>query len=92
MAAAGEIPGAAKFRGIWTFDIALLDAFISQKERETLQSSRRPSGAVADGKARPERGCKSVSPRPFDGHYAQVIQKLRQKLKQRRSADASFDD
>jgi hypothetical protein len=39
MAVAGEIPGAAKFRGVWSFDIALLDSFVSDKERETCQNS-----------------------------------------------------
>ena len=47
MAVAGEIPGAAKFRGVWSFDIALLDSFVSDKERETCQNSlKSPEGLL----------------------------------------------
>src|SRR4051794_20029334 len=77
MAAAGEIPGAAKFRGVWSFDIALLDAFIAEKERETCQNSLKPRRAAIGGTAFSMAGFKSPAAQTSDGHYAQTIQKLR---------------
>ena len=51
MAAAGKIPGAAKFGDIWTFDVAMLDAFVSEKERETCLNSQRRQRGVTGGRA-----------------------------------------
>lgn len=78
MATAGEIPGAAKFRGTWTFDVALLDAFVSEKERETCQNSRRPQGVVTGGTAFSMAAFNFPTARTIDGHYKQTIQKLRE--------------
>ena len=76
MADRGEIPGAAKYGGLWTFDIVLLDAFVSEKERETWQNGQKPLRDATGGKAR-----SGVVVRPgvgtTDGHFAQTIQKLR---------------
>jgi len=83
MAAAGEIPGAAKFRGTWTFDVALLDAFVSEKERETCQNSRRPQRDVTGGTAFSMAGFSFQTARTTDGHYKQTIQKLRENAAKR---------
>jgi hypothetical protein len=76
MAAAGDIPGAAKFGDTWTFDVALLDAFVAEKERETWQNGRRPQRAVTGAMARSGAGYKP-GVATTDGHFAQTIQKLR---------------
>ena len=75
-AAAGLIPGAAKPFGTWTFDVALLHAFVAQKEKETCQSDRRPQRAVTGGRA-PFGGGYRPGAATTDGHFAQTIQKLR---------------
>jgi hypothetical protein len=83
MAAASEIPGAAKFRGTWTFDVALLDAFVSEKERETCQNSQKPQGVVTGGTAFTMAGFSFPTARTTDGHYKQTIQKLRENAAKR---------
>jgi hypothetical protein len=83
MAAAGDIPGAAKFRDIWTFDIALLDAFVTEKERETCQNSRRPPRVVTGGTAFSMAGFNFPTAKTTDGHYKQTIQKLRETVAKR---------
>ena len=72
----GDIPGAAKFGDTWTFDVALLDAFVAEKERETWQNGRRPQRAVTGAMARSGAGYKP-GVATTDGHFAQTIQKLR---------------
>jgi hypothetical protein len=67
-AAAGQIPGGAKPFGTWTFDIALLHAFIAAKERETLHGNQKP--AVARAKSSDRAALKPA--KEGDGHYAQV--------------------
>jgi hypothetical protein len=76
MAAAGKIPGAAKFCGVWSFDIALLDAYVGEKERETCRNSvRLPRDAIG---AKVSSGDEfKPADRTSAGHYAQTIQKLR---------------
>ena len=76
MAAAGDIPGAAKIGDTWTFDVVMLDAFVSEKERETCQNSRRPRRAVTGGKVSFGAGFKPGAATTA-GHFAQTIQKLR---------------
>ena len=39
--ARGEIPGAAKIGGRWTYDIETLRRHVKQRERETWQSGKR---------------------------------------------------
>ena len=46
LAARGEIPGAAKIGGRWTFDIEKLRRLVRQRERETWQSGRRRPDAT----------------------------------------------
>lgn len=75
-AQAGNIPGAAKMFGTWTFDVALLRAFVAQREREACQSSARPRGAVTGAKASSGVEFKPAG-RTSVGHYGQTIQKLR---------------
>jgi hypothetical protein len=79
MAARGEIPGAAKIRGVWSFDIALLDAFVADKERQTWQSAShaRPLPAASGATARSTAGFRPAAA-TSSGHYGQTIQRLRQ--------------
>jgi hypothetical protein len=79
MAARGEIPGAAKMRGVWSFDIALLDAFVSDKERQTWQSAShaRPLRDVSGGTVS-SMGAYRPQAATSNGHYGQTIQRLRQ--------------
>jgi hypothetical protein len=76
MAAAGDIPGAAKFGDTWTFDIVMLDTLVSEKERETWQNSRMPR-RVATGVRASSGGGFRPGAATTDGHFAQTIQKLR---------------
>lgn len=87
MAAAGEIPGAAKFRSNWTFDVALLDAFVSEKERETCQNSRRPQGVATGGTAFSMAGFSFPTAKTTDGHYKQTIQKMRENAAKRSAVE-----
>ncbi|NEU94834.1 helix-turn-helix domain-containing protein [Bradyrhizobium uaiense] len=70
-AAAGKIPGAAKIFGNWSFDIALLHAFVAEKEREAPQGAVKRSGArnTAVQLGAPKPG---ISP-----GYANALKKLR---------------
>src|SRR5262249_4922752 len=50
MAQRGEIPGAAKLRRQWTFDLAKLRRFVEQQERATTcQSSAKPRPGATGG-------------------------------------------
>lgn len=73
-AAAGLIPGAAKLFGTWSFDVALLHAFVSQKERETSQKRRT---------FRPVAVTSAIPGSPGDTDFAKVIRKLRLAAKKR---------
>lgn len=79
MAARGEIPGAAKMRGVWSFDIAKLDELVSERERAACQRAldARPRRAVSGGMARSTAGFKPQAA-TSSGHYGQTIQRLRQ--------------
>jgi hypothetical protein len=76
MAAAGLIPGAAKIGGIWTFNIPMLDAHISEKERETWLNSRRHQRGATGATGSSGAGYKPGSA-TTDGHLRLTIQKLR---------------
>ena len=84
MAARGEIPGAAKIRGVWSFDIALLDAFVSEKERQTCQSAihARPLRAASGGLVSSTVASKPPG-KTSNGHYERTIQRLRQVVAKR---------
>lgn len=86
MAAGGEIPGAAKFRGVWSFDIALLDLFIAEKEREACQNSLKPRRAVIGGTASSTAAFSYPVAVTTDGHYRRTIQKLRESAAKRSAA------
>src|SRR4051794_3157957 len=74
MALRGEIPGAAKPRGIWTFDLALLEKYNREREAAVCQNARHLK-AVSGGTA-----CSMAAFRPgaatTSGHYEQTIQRL----------------
>ena len=78
MAARGEIPGAAKIRGVWSFDIALLDAFVAEKERQAWQNATtvRPLRAASGAMGR-STGAYRPAAKTSSGHYGQTIQRLR---------------
>jgi hypothetical protein len=48
MAGRGELPGAARIGGTWTFNLESLRAYVSSKELEVWQSAR-PQRAVSGG-------------------------------------------
>jgi hypothetical protein len=81
-AAAGKIPGAAKPFGTWTFDIALLHAFVAEKEKERCQNGPRPRVDAIGGKA-PFGAEYRPAGATSDGHFARTIQKLRQSAARR---------
>lgn len=78
MAARGEIPGAAKLRGVWSFDIALLDAFVAEKEKQTCQNAHH-ARLLRDASGATGRSTGGFKPQAAtsNGHYGQIIQKLR---------------
>lgn len=78
MASRGDIPGAAKLRGVWSFDIALLDAFVSDKEKQTCQNAlhARPLRDASGATGRSTAGFKPQAA-TSSGHYGQTIQRLR---------------
>ena len=75
LAARGEIPGAAKIGGRWTFDIEKLRRLVRQRERETWQNGRRrpdaTGGQIPSGRGLRFAGAKS------DGRFTQVTRRLR---------------
>jgi ribosomal protein S14 len=75
MASRGEIPGAAKFARVWTFDVEKLRRHVQLKERQAWQSGKRLPGAI--GAAMPYGG----APRSMDansgGRFTRVTQRLR---------------
>jgi ribosomal protein S14 len=81
-AQAGKIPGAAKMFGTWSFDVALLRAFVAEREKIACQASGRPRGAVTGAKASCGEEFRPAG-RTSAGHYAQTIQRLRASAAQR---------
>jgi hypothetical protein len=75
LAARGEIPGAAKLGGRWTFDIEKLRRLVRQRERETWQSGK-PRPDVTGGAIPSGHGLKFVGAKS-DGRFTQVTQRLR---------------
>ncbi|BAL75964.1 hypothetical protein S23_27520 [Bradyrhizobium cosmicum] len=78
MAQRGEIPGAAKPRGVWTFDLALLEDYQRRCEETACQRAAdlRPRPAVSGVVTSSTAASRSVA-RTSNGHYGQTIQKLR---------------
>lgn len=75
MAACGELPGAAFYRGRWTFNLARLRKFVELME-ETACQSERPRRAVS-GAATHSGAASRLRAGTSSGLYAQTIQKLR---------------
>jgi integrase/recombinase XerD len=76
MAARGELPGAAKFRRRWTFDLEKLRRHVRQKERLSWQTGEKLH-LDATGAAMPSgAGLRSMAGKS-DGRFIQVIQRLR---------------
>jgi hypothetical protein len=82
MAGRGEIPGAAKIGGTWTFNLDRLRDYVTSKEREIWQSAR-PQRAVSGATTSSMVGYKPAA-KISNGHYEQTIQQLR-KLAARQS-------
>ena len=81
MAMRGEIPGAAKLRGIWTFDLALLEQLIQENE-STVQHNARQARNVSVGGMMP--AANRYRPEPTSGdRCGQVIDRLRKLAKDR---------
>lgn len=74
-AQAGKIPGAAKMFGTWSFDVALLRAFVAEREKVACQASGRPQRAVTGAKASCGGEFRPAG-KTSDGHYAQTIRRL----------------
>jgi hypothetical protein len=79
MAQRGEIPGAAKPRGVWTFDLALLEQFTQDCERAACQraSEGRRLREVVSGEAKPSTAGFRPQVETSSGRCAQVILRLR---------------
>jgi hypothetical protein len=75
LALRGEIPGAAKIGGRWTFDLARLREYIRHREAATCQSARpqRAHSGVATSFGVVRRSADRTS----SGRYGQTIQRLR---------------
>ena len=73
MASRGQIPGAAKFGKLWTFDRMKLARWIRDKERECLNQATSTSAAAFTMPAFKWPGARSVTP-------------LRQQIAERRNA------
>jgi predicted DNA-binding transcriptional regulator AlpA len=73
MASRGQIPGAAKFGKLWTFDRMKLARWIRDKERECLSQAISTSGAAFTTPVFKWPGARNVTP-------------LRQQIAERRSA------
>jgi hypothetical protein len=92
MAEAGELPGAIKIRGVWTFDEQRLFEYLADLEKQQCETRRTVAGersrpartrtGAARGTRKPYgRGSKSrASPSAgrsdYDGLYDQAISKL----------------
>jgi hypothetical protein len=82
MAARGELPGAAKFGRVWTFDVEKLRAKVrNQEDKSWLRSVERHRPAATGGEIL-SGAALSSRVRMSDGPLKQTIQKL-----QRNAAD-----
>ena len=89
MAEAGEIPGAIKIRGVWTFDETRLRNWVAELEAEQCESRKRAAAA------RPRRTRNGVATRSTvvsgsranssDGRYEQAMSSLLAKSSRRTS-------
>lgn len=80
MAARGEIPGAAKFRRRWTFDLRKLRELVEQRERESWLSAEQRHRPAAIGVATRYGVASAKLAVPREGSaspYTLVIRRLR---------------
>jgi excisionase family DNA binding protein len=75
MAQRGELPGAARFGRLWTFNEDKLRGFVRHKERETWHAQKHQPDVTGartfSGAAPKSKAAKS------DGRYTRIIQQLR---------------
>jgi hypothetical protein len=76
--ARGEIPGAAKIGGLWTYNLAKLRGYVEQEEERQWQQSVRRHRPVATGAAIPCGAALSSMVVKSDGRYKQITRRLRQ--------------
>lgn len=76
MALAGQIPGAAKLRGCWTFDLVKLEQFNRDAEATVCQNAKRLR--VVSGATGSSTGVFRPAAATSNGHYGQTIQRLRE--------------
>jgi hypothetical protein len=76
MASKGEIPGAAKMRRRWTFDLVKLEDWIAHKERETWQNAQKPPADVS-GEEAPYGLTSGFAVTESSGHLKRLIRRLR---------------
>src|SRR5262245_11243212 len=75
-ASRGELPGAGKIGGRWTFDLIKLRQYVRRREVESCQQSARPQRVPSGAAVFSGGGRRSVAG-TLNGRYAQVIQRLR---------------
>lgn len=73
MAALGQIPGAAKPRGIWTFDLDLLKLFVRDSETQVRQNAKVRQHLVGKSSSSKKYNPMSTSTEK----YTQVIKQIR---------------
>jgi hypothetical protein len=78
LAARGDLPGAAKFGRVWTFDLARLRRHVKDKEKETWRTGSQRLPPDATGAAIPSgAGLKSMGA-TSDGRFTQATRRLRE--------------
>ena len=85
MAQRGEIPGAAKLRRQWTFDLAKLRCFVTQQE-QACHASERPRPDVTGAVIRSGAALRFAA-NGSGGRLKQAIQRLRKRASKRDGAD-----
>jgi hypothetical protein len=80
MAKAGEIPGAIKIRGVWTFDEARLRNWLAELEALQCKSRKRADAAkhrrILNGTATRSTGVSVSMASKSDGRYEQAMSTL----------------
>ncbi|MBI5260871.1 MAG: helix-turn-helix domain-containing protein [Bradyrhizobium sp.] len=82
MAQLGQIPGAAKPRGIWTFDVAALEDYVRSSEDQIRRRAEelRPRRVVSV--ALSSSGFRRPGRTPSE-HYSEVIERMRRLANER---------
>jgi hypothetical protein len=84
-AAMGEIPGAVKVWGRWTFDLEKLRAMVRDREKQQCAENIRRHQAAAIGVAIPSTRALGSKAGLSDGRFTQVTRKLRRSAVRRES-------